>query len=230
MRLSILNLAKLDDDTRRHYILWVARLFESEWNQFDPHSFSEWENKVKTSCQPKDNGLPFRLIMIDEDKHEAGRPKLIGTVGADIRSSITEQQIDPRPDLSAGSDFGPWLRGLVIVPEYRGQHCSLQLIYAMLIFLKELGFSQDLYVWHFDPIVAEFYQKLGFNQIGIIPSIIPLDRSELIPQARSGKVDSILNRVKDKLAEKVSAPILMQSAWINAHQTHLEHSGQAYDI
>ncbi|MDF2939435.1 MAG: hypothetical protein K0R66_77 [Gammaproteobacteria bacterium] len=200
-----MNLAKAPKPSRDHYTKVIARYFKEAWGAYDSLSLEQQELKVKLSCEAKEQGLPFRLILIDEDKLTDGHPEFVGTVSADKRSSISPENIDPLPSISNDSDFGPWLRGLYINQEYRGKHLSLSLIYVMLIKLQELGFTQQLYVWHYEPSLSAFYQKLGFNELGKAPSKAPeFDRS-IAPKVESGKLMEICAAVQAKLSQKALA-------------------------
>ncbi len=65
-----------------------------------------------------------------------------------------------RPDLM------PWLGSLVVDPDYQKQGIGKQLINATKEKAKQLGFKQ-LFLFAFDPTIPEYYQKLGWQKIGI---------------------------------------------------------------
>ncbi len=65
-----------------------------------------------------------------------------------------------RPDLM------PWLGSLVVDPDYQKQGIGERLINATKEKAKQLGFEQ-LFLFAFDPTIPEYYQKLGWQKIGL---------------------------------------------------------------
>lgn len=65
-----------------------------------------------------------------------------------------------RPDLM------PWLGSLVVDPDYQNQGIGEKLINATKEKAKQLGFEQ-LFLFAFDPTIPEYYQKLGWQKIGL---------------------------------------------------------------
>jgi N-acetylglutamate synthase-like GNAT family acetyltransferase len=65
-----------------------------------------------------------------------------------------------RPDLI------PWLGSLVVSPDYQKLGIGEQLINATKQKAKQLGFEQ-LFLFAFDPTIPEYYQKLGWQKIGL---------------------------------------------------------------
>jgi predicted N-acetyltransferase YhbS len=65
-----------------------------------------------------------------------------------------------RPDLM------PWLGSLVVDPDYQKQGIGGRLINATKEKAKQLGFEQ-LFLFAFDPTIPEYYQKLGWQKIGL---------------------------------------------------------------
>jgi N-acetylglutamate synthase-like GNAT family acetyltransferase len=65
-----------------------------------------------------------------------------------------------RPDLM------PWLGSLVVDPDYQKQGIGEKLINATKEKAKQLGFEQ-LFLFAFDPTIPEYYQKLGWQKIGL---------------------------------------------------------------
>jgi N-acetylglutamate synthase-like GNAT family acetyltransferase len=65
-----------------------------------------------------------------------------------------------RPDLM------PWLGSLVVDPDYQKQGIGEKLINATKEKAQQLGFEQ-LFLFAFDPSIAEYYQKLGWQKIGL---------------------------------------------------------------
>jgi N-acetylglutamate synthase-like GNAT family acetyltransferase len=55
---------------------------------------------------------------------------------------------------------------LVVDPQYQKQGIGKMLIDAAVKKAKELGFEK-LYLFTFNPAVSEYYQRLGWNKIGI---------------------------------------------------------------
>jgi N-acetylglutamate synthase-like GNAT family acetyltransferase len=65
-----------------------------------------------------------------------------------------------RPDLT------PRLGSLVVDPKYQKQGIGRMLIDATVLKAKELGFEK-LYLFAFDPTIPEYYERLGWNKIGM---------------------------------------------------------------
>jgi len=65
-----------------------------------------------------------------------------------------------RPDLM------PWLGSLVVDPDYQNQGIGERLINATKQKAKQLGFNK-LFLFAFDPTIPDYYQKLGWQKIGL---------------------------------------------------------------
>lgn len=67
---------------------------------------------------------------------------------------------DVRPDL------GPWVESLVVDVKYQKQGIGKMLLNVAAEKAKELGFEK-LYLFAFDPAIPAYYQRLGWNKIGM---------------------------------------------------------------
>ncbi|MFA6303928.1 MAG: GNAT family N-acetyltransferase [Legionella sp.] len=65
-----------------------------------------------------------------------------------------------RPDLM------PWLGSLVVDPEYQKKGIAKKLIDAIKVKAIQLGF-EELYLFAFDSALPQYYQKLGWEIIGM---------------------------------------------------------------
>jgi GNAT superfamily N-acetyltransferase len=65
-----------------------------------------------------------------------------------------------RPDLS------PWLGDLVVDSKYQKQGIGKMLVDIAMKKAKELGFKK-LYLFAFDPTIPAYYQRLGWEKIGM---------------------------------------------------------------
>jgi GNAT superfamily N-acetyltransferase len=77
----------------------------------------------------------------------------VGTCSLQLNDGI-------RPDLK------PWLGDLVVDPKYQNQGIGKMLIDAAIKKASELGFEK-LYLFTFDPTVSNYYQRLGWKEIGM---------------------------------------------------------------
>jgi len=93
-----------------------------------------------------DDSLPLTFIALFNDKP-------VGMCSLRENDGI-------RPDLM------PWLGSLVVEPDYQKLGIGEQLINATKQKSKQLGFKQ-LFLFAFDPTIPEYYQKLGWQKIGL---------------------------------------------------------------
>lgn len=63
-------------------------------------------------------------------------------------------------------DIGPWLSDLVISPNFQKQGIGKMLVNVVVEKAKELSFEK-LYLFTFDPKIVEYYQRLGWVNIGM---------------------------------------------------------------
>lgn len=90
------------------------------------------------------NELPQTLVMLDGDTP-------IGTVSLRDNDGIRE-------------DLTPWLGTLIVHPDYRRQGVGETLIEAIKLRCQSLGFDK-LYLFVLDPVLPQWYQKLGWKEI-----------------------------------------------------------------
>lgn len=64
------------------------------------------------------------------------------------------------------SDLTPWLASLVVDKNYQKQGVGTLLIEAIKEKARLLGFSK-LHLFAFDPVVASYYERLGWHKIGL---------------------------------------------------------------
>jgi GNAT superfamily N-acetyltransferase len=67
---------------------------------------------------------------------------------------------DLRPDL------GPWLADVVVDPKYQKQGIGKMLVDVAVRQAQECGFKR-LYLFAFDPMIPEYYERLGWKKIGM---------------------------------------------------------------
>src|SRR3990167_3112641 len=77
-----------------------------------------------------------------------------------VGSCTLQLNEDVRPDL------GPWLSDLVVDSKYQKQGIGKMLVDVAAEKAKELGLEK-LYLFAFDPTIPEYYQRLGWNKIGM---------------------------------------------------------------
>lgn len=77
-----------------------------------------------------------------------------------VGSCTLQLNDDVRPDL------GPWIGDLVIDPKYQKKGIGKMLVDATIEKAKELGFEK-LYLFAFDPNIPEYYERLGWEKIGM---------------------------------------------------------------
>ncbi|MGE3318580.1 MAG: GNAT family N-acetyltransferase [Candidatus Berkiella sp.] len=138
-----LNIAYLADYPA-HLTLLAEWMFTT-WGHYNPGSSIE-RIQSKLADHLKRDSLPITLIALDNN-----RP--VGTCSLRINDGI-------RPDLT------PWLASLFVLPEYRGQGVGEKLIDAITQEARRLHFTK-LYLLAFDPILPNWYQRLGWQGIGI---------------------------------------------------------------
>ncbi len=63
-------------------------------------------------------------------------------------------------------DLGPWLADVVVAPQHQKQGIGNMLIDVAILKTKELGFKK-LYLFTFDPYIAEYYLHRGWKKIGM---------------------------------------------------------------
>lgn len=93
-----------------------------------------------------DNKIPLTLIALSNGQ-PVGMCSLRGNDGI-------------RPDLM------PWLGSLTVDPDFQNQGIGKQLIDATRALAKKLGFNK-LFLFAFDPTIPDYYQKLGWEAIGM---------------------------------------------------------------
>lgn len=93
-----------------------------------------------------DNSIPLTFVALFNDKP-------VGMCSLRENDGI-------RPDLM------PWLGSLVVDPDYQKQGIGVKLINATKEKAKQLGFEQ-LFLFAFDSTIPEYYQKLGWQKIGL---------------------------------------------------------------
>ena len=93
-----------------------------------------------------DQALPITFVALDGDLP-------VGMCSLRDNDSI-------RPDLV------PWLGSLVVDPKYQNQGIGKMLIDVTVLKAKELGFEK-LYLFALHPTVTVYYERLGWNKIGM---------------------------------------------------------------
>ncbi len=63
-------------------------------------------------------------------------------------------------------DLGPWLADVVVAPKHQKQGIGKMLVDVAVRQAKERCFKK-LYLFAFDPTIPEYYQRLGWKQIGM---------------------------------------------------------------
>ncbi|HCU6011388.1 TPA: GNAT family N-acetyltransferase [Legionella pneumophila] len=77
-----------------------------------------------------------------------------------VGSCTLQLKDDVRPDL------GPWIGDLVVDPKYQKQGIGKMLLDAAVQKALALGFER-LYLFAFDPTIADYYVRQGFRIIGM---------------------------------------------------------------
>ena len=77
-----------------------------------------------------------------------------------VGSCTLQLKDDVRPDL------GPWIGDLVVDPKYQKQGIGKMLLDATAQKAQALGFDK-LYLFTFDPTIADYYVRQGFRIIGM---------------------------------------------------------------
>ena len=77
-----------------------------------------------------------------------------------VGSCTLQLKDDVRPDL------GPWIGDLVVDPKYQKQGVGKMLLDAAVQKALALGFER-LYLFAFDPTIADYYVCQGFRRIGM---------------------------------------------------------------
>lgn len=63
-------------------------------------------------------------------------------------------------------ELGPWIGDLVVDPKYQKQGIGKRLLDITKAKAREMGYSK-LYLFTFDPTVADYYIRLGWTHIGM---------------------------------------------------------------
>lgn len=140
MNLSIAYLA----DYPAHLTLLAEWMFTT-WGHYNPGSSIERIQSKLAEHLKRDN-LPITLVALDN--HQP-----VGTCSLRINDGI-------RPDLT------PWLASLFVLPEYRGKGIGEKLIEAITQEARRFHYPK-LYLLAFDPTLPSWYQKLGWQGIGM---------------------------------------------------------------
>jgi N-acetylglutamate synthase-like GNAT family acetyltransferase len=77
-----------------------------------------------------------------------------------VGSCTLQLNDDVRPDL------GPWIESLVVDPAYQKQGIGKMLLDVTVAKANELGFEK-VYLFAFDPTIPAYYQRFGWETIGI---------------------------------------------------------------
>lgn len=80
--------------------------------------------------------------------------------GKPVGSATLELDAGIRPEV------GPWLGDFVVDPKYQNQGIGRKLMEAVIHKAKALGYQQ-LYLFTFDPTIANYYQRFGWEIIGM---------------------------------------------------------------
>jgi len=63
-------------------------------------------------------------------------------------------------------DLGPWIGDLVVDQKYQKKGIGKMLVNATIQKAKQLGFKK-LYLFAFDPVIPQYYQRFGFKKISV---------------------------------------------------------------
>ncbi|WP_424812393.1 GNAT family N-acetyltransferase [Roseococcus sp. YIM B11640] len=109
--------------------------------------------------QPNGHTLEELLEVIGSAASDPGLPESFVLLAGDVpcgTATLAASDLEPRPDI------GPWLAGVYVVPEARGQGCGERLVAAVENAAREAGHGA-LYLYTHD--AAGFYEKLGWLAI-----------------------------------------------------------------
>lgn len=125
------------------YIDEVAVLWQQEWSSDKTAAGLEKQKRSISKMLNRDS-LPLLLVAI-------GQPGLIGTI------ALFDNDLESRPDLT------PWLGGVLVKSEYRGQGFARALVDRAVREAVRLG-HQTLYL-HTES-AGGLYKKLGWQKLG----------------------------------------------------------------
>lgn len=102
------------------------------------------------------------IARLKESRNEQALPTTFIALDGDLPVGMCSLRENDgiRPDLT------PWLGSLVVDPKHQKQGIGRMLIDVTVLKAKELGFEK-MYLFAFDPTIPEYYQRLGWKQIGM---------------------------------------------------------------
>ncbi len=111
-----------------------------------PNLTIQYIQKQLVGSWTNEDKLPLAYVALIEDK-------IVGAASLQVECDL-------------GSDLTPWLGSLVIDPIYQKQGIGKMLVDTTKNKAIELGFRK-LYLFAFDPTIPEYYERLGWQKIGM---------------------------------------------------------------
>jgi GNAT superfamily N-acetyltransferase len=134
-KIKIENLNKHRDKIKE-----IASLFYEEWRYlYKDTTLGELEEKFIKRANSGD--IPMALVAVQDNT-------FLGTV------SLKSNDMDTREDLF------PWLAGVYVKKEFRGQGVAKALIDALLSYARSIGFNK---IYLYTPNAEAYYKKLGWK-------------------------------------------------------------------
>jgi GNAT superfamily N-acetyltransferase len=125
-----------------HLVETIARWHWEEWGHADPAgSLESWTEGLMERTNR--DMIPTSYVALDRDE-------LLGSV------TLVDRDMSTRPDLS------PWLAGVYVKPERRGQGVGSALVRHAVAKVGEMGIGR-LYLY--TSPAREFYDKLGWRHV-----------------------------------------------------------------
>ncbi|MBS7812710.1 GNAT family N-acetyltransferase [Roseococcus pinisoli] len=109
--------------------------------------------------QPNGHRLEEVREIVAEANAEVGTPQCLVLLAGEVPCGTASLMA---ADLEIRNDIGPWLAGLYVVPEARGQGCARRLVEAIEEAARAVG-EKELFLYTDD--AQPLYEKLGWTSI-----------------------------------------------------------------
>ncbi|MBS0287546.1 MAG: GNAT family N-acetyltransferase [Proteobacteria bacterium] len=123
----------------------VAQWIFNEWGHLNPGASLE-KAKAKLSAHLNKDTLPITFIALENNQP-------VGTCSLRINDGIRQE-------------LTPWLGSLYVSPTVRGRGLGEKLIESVINKARNMGYPK-LYLFAFDPTLPNWYQKLGWQGMGM---------------------------------------------------------------
>ena len=122
----------------------VAQWLWDEWHQDAGDTFESLRDAVAASVSP--SGPPQTFVLLVDDQP-------VGT------ASLVAHDLDERPHLT------PWLAGVLVVPQARGQGHAIHLIQAVEVACRSAGVGT---VWLHTADAERVYARAGWHTVEVV--------------------------------------------------------------